>query len=515
MALVDDLVSWSITSSMRGQYGGTLVAVNVGRKYPSAWANNPIRAGISVSGDLYGCGSGAAVNWLNGVIDAPDEEYDPDAPNSEMSFGVGSFAARLGNKPVNTYQFDGMTANQVLAELVDTFGGLPSSLYSFALSSAQTFNKIIVQGDNLLEEARKVARAAGGDLYINHLGILTATDWKDNGDAVDVVIPQTAVLGASKSLATSQGVSRVKVRGRWLDNKEIPGVDGAPSPSSTQNKPPGGNKSPLGTGDTCICSATPVWKGEHKLNVRGKFNMGPNGMRNGELATSMMYGDISYMDEQPDGSMEATIRNTGPYGAWPAINNLNGYDAIPLQMTAYGDFDRDWQWPGRNNWIDKKGGRELIHKLAVKLEASGSGRGGGGRGGRGGGGGSGGGSTSKQTPRSQDEGEEIRVECTVNDSGLRNEFGVAIEEIDNPYVKTEASACSLGARRFAEFKMGRHPWTVRIAYMPCIELNQVVRFTIPGTSGTVTGLVTELTVNYSADPISADMELVVESFEDL
>ena len=78
---------------------------------------------------------------------------------------------------------------------------------------------------------------------------------------------------------------------------------------------------------------------------------------------------------------------------------------------------------------------------------------------------------------------------------------------------------NVAMRRFQEVKMERNAWTVEIAYLPGLELNQVVQFDTPetyeGVPETVTGLLTDMSVDADLTAPTVMMKLLVLSFEEL
>lgn len=507
--LLGSLLSFNVTASMRGEYGGSVTLDNSAGLQGPDDVHVPIRGSVSVSGYLAGCGSDPQTDWLYGVITSVDEGEDS-APDSQVSFQVSSFPSRAARLPLVTEKGSGNDPKTLLTRAMQLLG-VPSSLYDFsAITATAPLAKVHIQGDNALEELKKFCRAFGADMFVNEAGILVAEPWKDENSAVDFVIPPEAVVNAQRQTARELGPSIIKVIGRYYSNMEEPGTDGAPANNNAgNNQPKGGNANPMGGGNEHYCSSKPVWKKDAVVRIVGRAGGGDRdalALENADFDQAAGDGVLNWVegiqDNYADVNYDVSSGATAP-GEDDIEPNLKGKQPLAREHEAPGVEDR-------NAKVGKDGLRDVVHKLAVKVGKAAGGK----RGGGAGGGGKGGGGSSQTRDKSSVEREPTRIEMICKDTALLTEFGVREEEIDNPYVPNQARALELATRTLKEFKMARRAWEVNLGYVPCLQLNTVVTFTVPNTGESVTGLLVQVGTDYNAAGPECAQSVVVESFED-
>jgi len=495
---------------MRGDYGGSVtVDDSENQQDADTDLHVPIRASVGVSGYLGGCASDPEKDWLYGVITSVDEGEDS-APDSQVTFQVSSFPTRLSNLPLVTEKGNGSSPVTLLTRALNLLG-LPSSLYDLSgLGNVSApITKVHIQGNNAVDELRKYCRAFGADLFVNEVGILVAEQWKDENDSVELAIPAAAVVNAKRQTKTELGPSIIKVMGRFYSHTEEPCEDGSPCDDSGGNTPPKGKQAnPMGGGQEHYCSSKPVWKKDAVVRIVGRAAGGDRdalALDNADFNQAAGDGTLNYVEGIQDGY--ADVNYDVSSGA-----SAPGYDDIEPSLAGPIPMAREHEAPGVENRDDKagKGGvRDVIHKLAVKAGKMVKGKGGGAGAGK-----ANTGAQSQNRDKSAMEREPTRIEMICKDVALLEEFGVREEEIDNQYVPNQARALALAERTLKEFKMARKAWNVNTVYIPCLEVNSVISFVVPNTNQVVTGLLVQVSTEYSAGGPECSQSLVVESFED-
>lgn len=499
------LVSWSAQCAMSG-YSGEALFENPASAYDNSLLWSPISlqlvaAAAQTGGGTPSCFSGTS-KWLAGIISGFNDRRPLE--DNQVSVKISSYFEQYQQRTINTHTFLA-AASAIIAEVLDNYIGIPSSLYSVSLSVDKPLVAIL-SSTNALEEVAKLAQASHAVSFIQKTGVFTVRNWKDDNSAVDVVIPPTAVESAELEKTITKLPSRIMVRGRHLSEYEageqvLTGKDLNPSSPMT--------------------GVLPVDQGKKNRCTYNGLGMAHMNVLLGNLAADEkeLKGAAVLVDEGcfSDSSGDELRQRTG--GAFRK-SKVEGRAKITVDLE---EECGGYLEPGNRGWKFKVTGRR---KKSVEVDDPNS--------------------KQRQLPKhltafekkmrkglskytqspvlvpggdknpdkAPDEKGENRLEMMVYDPDLVAEFGVVDEEIDNLYISSFEDLFDIAIRRFQEYKMARKAWKVNTVYLPCLSLYDVVTFTTPN-GEEVTGLLTDIAVNYSADPISAKMSLTVESFEDI
>lgn len=375
----------------------------------------------------------------------------------------------------------------------------------------------IVAGSDLLAEMTRIAVAGRSDLFVQRNGVLVATAWKDNSDGVDTAIPPQAVESARRVSAiegTSGGVpTRVRVRGKFILDYNCGEVDLTNSQLPSASTPSGGGNQPSrGAAEKCIIAG----KGTPAIITHQQADGSSEDIDNSDAQSSWGTASLVAGWESSSGAsasqwLEGVFNSqvVGPDGYVPAGEHSVTIErqGRKLQMK---DIDASVAKYAR---LAKQGEQQAQgeERASRSLGGKPGGRGVGGiSGGFAGFAGFGGGSPDKNT----DEPEPTQIEVVVEDEDLIAKYGVIDEDIWNPYVSDKDTLFEIAVRRFQEAKMLEDQWSVQCAYLPCLQLGDVVTFEVPQTQEVVTGLLTGIRLSYDPTP-SATMDLTIESFANI
>lgn len=507
-----DIVNWSASISMFGGYRGSIRLTNQNVQYTEntlLWS--PVSLGIESTGGtiditLPECFFGTTL-WLNGIIHSAKDDIK--LSDRHIVAEVRSYFAQMSRKPVTTEYFSATNTNTPLDSVATTYGAIPSGLLNLLLSDPNRFFGV-VHGNSILDELAKLAQSAEADLFTQIDGKLTAEHWKNINSPIDVIIPNEAVISATKNLSTAIGPSRVVVRGRFIsehvcgeqtlsnENTEDPCEDqdhrsaedqgkifrnscfGLTRPHVSMNvKNIKGRKEDLRSAAVIVdgtCSA-----GSEYANPRQPL---------GDKYENMISVDEGEIDVLLTDNCEG-ILEAGDHLFKMRVVGRNRH------TREHGDPNTRRR-PLRAN--QTKNTRFVQNMLSM--------------------------STGVQvarlndviggvvdTDKSGDSKDTNRIEMEVTDPDLAAEFGIITEQIDNDYICDYETLFDVAVRRFNQFKMGRKTWTVQTVYLPCLKLNQKVQFVSPDNNEIVNGLLTDISIKYDTQKPKSTMMLTIQSFE--
>jgi len=506
-----DLTEWQVSCFLRSSYSATVHFTDEGDQWTDdAVLGKPIEVWLEASADLLGnvpagCWEGD-VRWVYGLVS--NREDNNVVSDHTVSLRVVSFASRLSNKPANTERLSG-TCKEALELLASRYGGLPAAMYDFTDCGANPMHEIVA-GSDLLGEMGRIAAAGRCDLCVQRDGVLTAVAWKDASSAVDTVIPPQAVEQARRVSAVegaAGGVpTRIRVRGKYRTDYDCGEVDFTKSQLPSTSTPAGGGNQPTrGAAQKCIMTG----KGTPAIIAKQAADGNGEDIDNSDVQTS--WGSAKLVGEggesSPPGFFQTQI--TGPDDYVPAgeqsvtVERQGRKHPMAEIEAAVAKYERLAQ----EREAEAQGQESMTRRLGAKP------------GGRGVGGVSGGfagfapwggGSPDHNT----DEPEATQIELVLEDPDLMALYGVIDEDIWNPYVSNLDTLFEIAVRRFQEAKMLEDQWDVRCAYLPCLQLGDVVTFTVPQTLEEITGAVTGIRLGYEPSP-SATMDLTVEALTSL
>jgi len=498
---IDRVIGWNVTVSLRGAYTATIQLANKDQAFTTAtFLGKPIMIhldtdSLASSGIDSSCFQGN-LRWIYGIVKSAEQQEGVSV--STMNLQVVSFASRLAKKPINTKVYDSTTTiDSVLGDIVNTFGGLPTALYNFEATNFTTCTAI--SGDNMLDEAKKVAQAAKQVLFVNRNGMLVTESWRDNS-TIDVQLPPEAIKSASRTVPLTQQASFINVRGCW--------ISGIKKGKTEQNSKRGGSKNRGKKGKLikCFSLAVPVpvlivpignlpngavESGEVTVESPGAFSDSPGR----DVALAMENAENrAYIEVSPDGTQGSDT-----------TDGFDGTDReVEIGYTAYDEHPEEYESPDATiaNPKDKKDDAALINMFRRFNPRVG-----------------GGGQASLIAPKetltkTKEEVIEFQRQQVVKDTDLMADVGVVWDEFSNLYVDQPETLFDIGVRKFVDDKMSRKAWTVELVYVTCIDVNDVIKFTVPESLEVVTGLVTDIQLTYQGAGPSAQMTMTVESFED-
>lgn len=510
-SLTNNLINWSASCSMGGSYDGSVALTNEDRQYDKSLRYTPFRVRLNVTAHTTGVARDANcfagnVAWIYGIV--ADVEEGEGISEGTVNLKILSFPARLSRKALTTEDLavGAGDAKSALDYIADTYGTLPAELYDFSETEALPICGA-GDGQNMLEEMRKIAQAGKSTLFVQRDGILVTGAWKDSSSAVDVEIPDEAIIDAQIARDTEQIPSRITVRGCHITKRKEGKKDMADAGEPQGGGGPGAGGNPnngKGQPQICVKNGIPQRDAEGKLeNMRGSRE----DLRNADVTVSPGYAYEGSEDIQ-DGGMDVTLTSDSGY---------MGAGDHQIGIRVQGEESPSYEYEGGRQ--QDKAGQDNEKLPEQQLRALGEKLGGKPARGPAGGGGNPGGGGNKSPDKKANETEDTQIEMTVTDPDLLAEFGVVEEEIDNKYLATMEQLFDVAVRRFQEAKMRRNSYKVSCGYLACLELNNVVTFRTPKKFGadriTVTGLVTKIDVQYDANNSAVSMSLIVESFEEL
>jgi hypothetical protein len=513
MILTQDLLSFDVSLSIYGVSEGSVLLSNPTNSYDRSLVGKAITLSIDTSLISYGLTSPEKnllkgnKTWFMGIITDVEDVEEVDVAQVKLS--VRSFFGRLANKPANTEKFNS-TADLVIVDVLNKYAAVPSYLYDVSLAAMPL--EASISGGNFIDELRNVAQVGLRYLYVASNGKLVSGEWKDASSSVDYTLPEWAVVSASRITTDEILPTVIKLRGRFVTElqKGEQVLSDEKGGSGSGGKGGKGGRSG-GKGSLVKCTTSPGWS----KRVSGSISK-LKGERPDWAGSKADFGG--------SGDITLTKWEDHPFGLDFEVEKTLGFPAgdSELPMEVIGTVrPKDEKETSAGEKLPDHGDAEAaraVRAMADALMGSGFGVGPSRRPPAGGGGAPN--SKGNRSPdKYADETVEVQVETTVKDSGLFDKFGYVAEQIDNKYVPDKETLFLIGVRRFQEIRMAGNAWRVTTAYLPALELNDVVSFKTPkklgATQKTIEGVVSSISVSLQTDPYQATMDLVVESFEDL
>jgi len=508
---LSDLEKFEAAYSLRGDFAASCNLTDAAFQYLTNLLYTPIKIQLTSTAYISGISGdsaclGGTLTCIRGVIRDVKNIAKIEGGFSELS--VRSYFAKKIQQAVNTEVFNSTTST-VLNSVAHDYGGILPAYTSLTLSNNNSFLSN-VSGNNLLEELSKIAETGYADVFIQVGGILTAENWKDHNSAVDVVIPDEAVLSAERNVSTPLGPSVIVVRGRMVSEYEA-GLQILSRKNVSGQRVPDTNKPPekQGMRDRCeyIGLGTPrlttKMLGVHgtKNNLKNagvRITEGPNCSASSASDIRQLTGTFQYIKNIEDYMFYTVV--AGDCGVYLSAGSHSFEWDVLGRKRHKGEYESpDMQQKPLEDNIKRN--TKIIENAVDTLTGSPKSRR----------------HSSLQGTFDPDklagETQPYQVGAVVVDTALANEFGISYEQLSNPYIPTPEVAFNIAVRRFQEYKMRRNTWTVSTVFLPCLRINDVVQFKPPGRS-TVTGLLTEIRLNWDSAP-NATMTLAVESFEEL
>lgn len=501
--LLNNIVSWSVSAGLSSQYAGSVDLTNEDAQYDaSSWLLLPILISMDSGATVWGIPGAedlltGSVDWINGLV--ADVSPVEGISEKRVSFKIKSFASRLAAKAVNTEVYDSASAATVLDDLASIFGTLPGALYDFSGCQANAVSGC-VSGNSLIDEMRLIAQAGYSTLFVSADGILTAGAWRDTNSAITHVIPDELISDAKQDLSSAPVPSRLRIRGSFFSRRK----DGDRDFGKSQ-RPPSDTATP-DRGPVIFWILNGVAQPEAPLGVRGVSADG------GDIANAQVITTLKLVRRESagDGGLDVYVTKAQPGEDYLGRGNF------VCGVRIFGKHHPDLEFVTAA--IMNREGAKTQEEVAQKIVAMMDFIGGSATPRRAAGGTSPSGPANSSQSKTADESEETQLEMVVTDPDLLSQFGVVDEQITNTYLATPEQLFDVAVRRFQETRMIRRSWTVSVAYMPDLRINDVVTFNTPetldGGNKSVTGVVAKMSIAWSVGPV-AKMTIIVEDFEDI
>jgi len=379
----------------------------------------------------------------------------------------------LARKPVNTEKYESVDGKTLVTELVETYGCIHGDFVGDLTALAGVdFENIVVSESSLATAIVMLAQVAQAELFVDRNGQLVASAYKLIASGTDETISEVQTRKADQMDSNEQGFSWVRVRGRYKGEEEE-GSQSLFDASITESLPVKAYcfdallATPDGTTAKDVFNATYVCNtAGYAVTPLGLFSTGGGKIL---MKVKVCKDPAGMLDA---GSHTVALVVTGTQVKDIETNSVPNAISFPSAKGEFADMDammEDMVSP--------------IGRGQVK---------------------------SHRSLNSADEEEDNRIGAIVRDATLQAEMGIRWEEIDNPYISTAALATAVGTRRIVEFKQSRNRWDVDLVYDKDVQLNDKVSVTVPMSGATVVGVVTDLTVSYSAGTPSIAMRLGIE-----
>lgn len=479
--VLSDLVKWSAKYSMPGSLTASVEFTNQRLQYGSdlLWTTVTVQAENTVITDLPNSAAfSGTVTWINGVIQSIDDGCQ--IADKDFKASIASFFSVLVNKPINTHYYD-TTAATVLLDILQVYCGVPVALFSISVSASPSIVGI-VQGADVWSECFKLAQCCRSDMFVQVGGILKIATWKDHNSIVNWALPREAIISVTRTRGVEKGPSRIRIRGRHVSK-----YDCGPRLMSTNpvNEPSSVSK------DKCYRNGL----GEPSSQIVLK-NLGgsENDLTN---ASYILNGDLKFdvMTSSDIKDATATIKTVPKEDSY--------LEAATDSKVFYKVLGRNSKGQLENQTTDLKAHKDhlTIHdKALAKLAGLPLGVL----------------SIANKDPHMGGEsGDRDRLEMVINDPALQANFGLITEEVDNSYISDGYTAFIIGIRKVQEYLMGRNKYKLKTAYLPALQINDVITFIVTDTDQALTGRVVDINVEYDAAASSISMDLEVECFTEL
>lgn len=470
MPLVNsDIISWNVSLSMDSGITANVEVSNHDEQYdPDSLVNEQIT--------LFAQANNTAKQWFRGVITNANPTWAVGGKKT-ISLQCNSVHQSLSKKPINTEKYASITGEALLNELLGTYGSLDSSFFNFAASSGTTFTNVLVSGNSILDAVRLIAQASLNEVYTSRLGVMVTEAYKLVGDATDLTVDEKLVSKVTRSANNQEPKSRVRVRGNFITVMD----------SAATN---------LFNANIVLWVPTETRSMDIQMAITDSVML--ENMLSATYTVTTPPGEYTakirrFSNEFPN-HIIITIRKVG--------NFLFGPGIFPLTLAGVGFNQSITEFGGPSNATQLVDGRKPTEMKLLRVVES----------------------VSKATPRrsglvklsdkSADEEEDNRIDVVVTDAGLVAIYGVRWDEVDNPYIPTEARATEVGERVLQEFRQSQRTWQVDLAYEDNagFDLNKKVVVPKPESTQTITGVIRSINLSYSPATPALSMSAVVEEF---
>jgi hypothetical protein len=447
--------------------------------------------------------------WVNGLVTSFGESQDLTSDKVDLS--IGSFFDRLNKKPIVTYRF-ASGLQSTMNQLLTYFAGIPSDLYDVDLNDNFVFASI--DGGSIMDAIKLVAQAGQSTAFVQVGGILEIAPWKDHTSPADLILPPGLVGPLSKRAGNLIPALSVLARGAEVDTWGC-GQKTVTDARTTNNS--GGYASVPGN------NTVKAMSGLDTKTVKGKANNVAAKKDDLKNAQVIQDGDLNLkIDKVDDGAVGLNIKPDDPAGV---IDKIGKSGKMAIQAAV-----KDKERLEKTNWKQNRATNQQIgrvrqdqlqmqKRVADALTPEGQ---------------------PKQFPNSvlggmaggpdtkaqsmagslvfgSDQSDRTRLEAHAYNASISGVCGTSFEQIDNPLISTRNDLFRLAVRRHQEILLDANTFNVTVPYIPCLRLNQVVRFDSPGTRDcpprAFKGLVTAINVNYNAADAKATMDLSIADLD--
>jgi hypothetical protein len=479
---LSDLVAFQAKYSLLSGLSGSAHFTNQNLQYGSdlLWTTAYIEISNSVSSNLADDSAfHGTTAWINGIIHSVDDGCQ--IADNFFKFNIASFYSPLASKPISTH-FYSAVAGTVLLDVLQVYCGVPVTIFSITAAAAPLV-QAVVQGSNVWEECIKLAQCCHSDMFVQTGGLLVVEPWKDHNSAVDYVLPREAVFDVNRVRSTEKGPSRIRVRGREVSKFDCGPRLVSPDPTKVPNKL---------SREKCYRNGL----GEPSSDIVLK-NLGGS---KGDLTNAgyILSGDLKFdtMDGADIKDASASIHTVPKTGTFLEAATDSEIDYKVLTRNKTGDT--------QNSTIPTpkfhKGQISVHDRALAKLAHAPPGVF----------------TIANKDPQlGSQSGDRDRLEMVVNDTVLQAEFGIITDELDNQYISTGYGAFILGIRKVQEFLMGRNKYKLKTAYLPVLQINDVITFIVTNTDQELTGRIVDIDVNGDIASSKIGMSIEVECFNEL
>ena len=380
-------------------------------------------------------------------------------------------------------------ADEVLTEIVTKYIPVPVDSYDFSETSSEPVVGP-VSGNDSIAEMGLVALVGKSNLFIDEQGRLKTGQWKDLqyviDNDVDVDVPETVVLSASKTESPLVNPTELKIQGMFRSSDEFGYRPFGLFPTNTADTSQGGGG---GFGSFCITNhlASP----EHGFGLRNLIGQ-PDDWRNGVFTvrdrnTNTVHS-VSGADFATNDAFLKFLKqndlewvNSGVFDieAHVPVRSRNERTQLTSGVSVHAALVRSALSPYISFLQNPRGFNPFLHSMPLALAAA------------------------VRSGAAFDTNNPNRREMVLRDPCYYGKVGPAQETLDNRYLFAPEQLFDFGVRRFQEIRMSTRTWTFELAYYPCLHVNDAVRVRTPlidNASCEVVGIVTEIRTKWESTP---------------
>lgn len=397
---------------------------------------------------------------------------------------LSSFFSTLENKPVHTENLAGSTYKAILGTVLEDYGSVPTAFTDFtgitdaATISASILN-FIVNERSILTAIRLLADAVISKISINRNGNIVGKDVAESIDAVTWDLDEARLLNTQLDKSDADGISAVRVRGRFITLAEIVGA----------------KTTIFGPEDVTFR----LFGEQNFIIIKLYLDIGTrDAWFDFEITENSAGVSAEIIGVFSNSILVSFTKDSGNWG--------QGETVTVTDVTIKAFLRPEWEVSSRSNESNPMPkGQPLnlfsTYRVLVRPFVSFD--------------------LQKTTRGERDatEQDDSRIEYSLIDTDLKNKFGIRWEEIDNPYIDTLTRAQEVAERFITQLKQATRLWRVTMTPqtsgtdMP--DLGDVVSF-IPvrrsGGANEITGVVVETIFTYSPGLAEAIQTLIVEEF---